>query len=149
VILERRPVAAWEVPAIYEHRHTVAADEIDELGHASNIVYLQWTQAAAVAHSSLQGWTPEAYRRLGMAFIARSHRIEYLRPALAGDELLIRTWVADFRSASSTRKYEVLRASDGAVLATAETVWAFIKLDTGRPTRIPPEIQAAFQIVER
>ena len=137
------------MPAIYEHRHIVADDEIDELGHASNIVYLHWTQAAAVAHSSLQGWSPEAYRRLGVAFIARAHRIEYLRPALAGDELLIRTWVADFRPASSTRKYEILRACDGELLATAETLWAFIKLDTGRPTRIPPEIQAAFEIVER
>jgi acyl-CoA thioester hydrolase len=137
------------MPAIYEHWRRVLDTEIDELGHASNIVYLQWTQAAAVAHSAAQGWPVEAYRRRGVAFIARSHAIEYLRPARAGDEVIVRTWVADFRPASSLRKYEIVRPSTGELLAAAETLWAFIKLDSGRPTRIPPEIQAAFELVER
>ena len=135
------------MPAVYEHYHTVAAAEIDELGHASNLVYLQWTQAAAIAHSAAQGWPAEAYQRLGSGFLVRSHHIEYLRPALSGDEIVVRTWVADFRRASSLRKYEVLHRGDGGLLAKAETLWAFVNLATGRPARIPPDLQAAFEIV--
>jgi acyl-CoA thioester hydrolase len=136
------------MPAIYEHPHTVAAGEIDELGHASNVVYLQWTQAAAIAHSAAQGWPGEAYRRIGAGFVVRSHQIEYLRPALRGDQLIIRTWVADFRRASSLRRYEI-RHQGGGLLARAETLWAFVNLANGRPARIPLEVQAAFEIVEQ
>jgi acyl-CoA thioester hydrolase len=136
------------MPAIYEHSHIVAQAEIDELGHASNVVYLRWTQEAAIAHSAAQGWPGEAYRQLGCGFVVRSHQIEYLRPALPGDAILIRTWVADFRRASSLRRYEI-RHADGGLLAQAETLWAFVNLANGRPTRIPPEVQAAFEIVEQ
>ncbi len=134
------------MPAVYEHPHIVAAAEIDELGHAGNVVYLQWTQAAAIAHSAAQGWPGEAYRQLGAGFVVRSHAIEYLRPALLGDQLIIRTWVADFRRVSSLRKYEI-RHEGGPLLAQAETLWAFVNLATGRPVRIPLEVQAAFEVV--
>ena len=36
------------MPAIYQHLHTVRADEIDALGHANNVVYVEWMQAAAL-----------------------------------------------------------------------------------------------------
>jgi acyl-CoA thioester hydrolase len=134
------------MPAVYEHSLTVVPAEIDELGHASNLVYLRWTQTAAVAHSAAQGWSGDAYRGLGAGFVVRSHQIEYLQPAFVGEQLLVRTWVADFRRASSLRKYQIIRASDGSLLAKAETLWAFVNLATGRPTRIPPQVQAAFEI---
>ena len=37
---------------------------------------------------------------------------------------------------------------DGALLATAETLWAFINFATGRPARIPPDIAGAFAVVD-
>ena len=40
-----------------------------------------------------------------------------------------------------------MHAQGGGLLAKAETLWAFVNLATGRPTRIPPELQAAFEIV--
>ena len=135
------------MPAIYEHRHVVRPDEIDEHGHANNVRYVAWMQAAAVAHSSAQGWTPERYRELGCGWVARTHFIEYLAPAFAGDELVIRTWVADFKKVTSTRRYRMLRSTDGAGLATAETNWAFIDIARGTPRRIPPEVGEAFEIV--
>ena len=136
------------MPAIYEHLHTVTDAEIDELGHVGNVVYLQWTQTAALAHSAAQGWPAEAYRKLGAGFVVRSHQIEYLRPALPGDEIVVHTWVADFRRVSSLRRFEIVRPRDGELLVTAQTRWAFVQLANGRPTRIPPEVQTAFEIVE-
>jgi acyl-CoA thioesterase FadM len=50
--------------------------------------------------------------------------------------------------ATSSRRFEILRASDGVLLGTAVTEWAFVSRSTGRPTRIPPEVAAAFEIVE-
>lgn len=133
---------------VFHYRRHVRPEEIDELGHVGNLHYLQWAVDAAVAHSTAQGWDGEAYRRSGCAFVVRSHQIEYLRAAMPGDEIEIRTWVAGFRKVTSLRRYKILRASDNVVLARAATDWAFIKLSTGMPTRIPPEVQQAFTIVD-
>ncbi len=136
------------MPAIFEHFLTVRDDEIDRLGHVGNLVYLRWTQEAALAHSAAQGWPTDAYHKLGSGFIVRSHNIEYRRPALLNDELVVRTWVAGFRRASSLRRFKIVRRRDERVLATAATDWAFVRFETGMPTRIPPEIRDAFELVE-
>ena len=134
---------------IFEYSHTVAEDEIDEQGHANNVVYVAWMQAAAIAHSATLGWTAERYQKLGMGWVARSHTIEYLRPAFAGDEIIVETHVADMKKVTSTRLYRILRRVDGELLARAETHWAFISYVTGKPTRIPAEIAHAFPLAAR
>lgn len=134
--------------AIYEHSLTVVREEIDGLGHVNNLVYLRWLQDAAVAHSAHQGWDSAAYRDLGLAWVARSHFIEYLAPARCDDSVVVRTWVADMKRVTSLRKYQILRSSDGIMLAEAQTNWAFVEISTHRLRRIPAEIAGAFEVID-
>ncbi len=136
------------MPEIFEYFHTVCDDEIDALGHANNVAYVEWLQAAAVDHSAAQGWPGEKYRELGAGWVVRSHTIEYDRPAVAGDRIMVRTWVATMKKVTSIRRYLILRHDDETLLATAETKWAFIDYATGQPMRVPPEIARSFAIVE-
>jgi acyl-CoA thioester hydrolase len=135
------------VPAIFEHPHTIRPDEIDVLGHANNLVYLRWMIAAAVAHSTAQGWPPELYQQLGCGFVVRRHEIDYLRPAFEGEEIVVRTWVASMRKAGSQRRYHIFRRKDDQQLAAALTDWAFVDYSKGLPKRIPPEVSGAFEVV--
>ena len=135
------------MPAIYEHTHTVLESEIDGQGHVNNIEYVKWMNWAAVAHSSLQGWPPERYSEVGAGWVVRTHRIDYLQAAFAGEEIVVRTWVSDFKKVTSLRKYRILRPSDNTVLAVAETNWAFIGLEHHVPRRIPAELSRAFELV--
>jgi acyl-CoA thioester hydrolase len=135
------------MPDVYEHCHTVRPDEIDGQGRANNVVYVQWMQDAAVAHSAAQGWPGERYAQAGFGWVVRWHRIEYLLPALAGDRLVVRTWVATMQKVMSLRRYRFVRTGDGALLATAETMWAFIDYATARPARILPEVAVAFTVL--
>ncbi|MGO9115425.1 MAG: acyl-CoA thioesterase [Thermoguttaceae bacterium] len=137
------------MPDIFFHSHVVQPDEIDTLGHANNVVFIAWLQAAAVAHSAAQGWPGSRYHKLGQGWVVRSHAIEYLLPAFAGDHVAIETWVATMKKVTSLRCYRIVRNGDGALLATAETNWAFVDLTTGKPVRIPPEVGEAFVVVER
>jgi acyl-CoA thioester hydrolase len=132
---------------VFEYPHTVADDEIDEQGHANNVVYVAWMQAAALAHSAVLGWTPQRYLQLGMGWVARSHHIEYLRSAVAGDEIIVQTHVTNMKKVTSSRVYRIVRRADHELLAKAETNWAFINYATGKPTRIPAEIAHAFPVV--
>ncbi|RPI87679.1 MAG: acyl-CoA thioesterase, partial [Planctomycetaceae bacterium] len=97
------------MPAVYELELIVDPDAIDPLGHVNNITYLQWMQSAALAHSAAQGWPHDAYVRLGAGWVVRSHTIEYLQPAYAGDRVIVRTWVADMKRATSRRGYRISR----------------------------------------
>ncbi len=137
------------MPEIFLHSHVVQTDEIDDLGHANNVFYIAWLQDAAVAHSAAQGWPGPRYHALGQGWVVRSHAIEYLLPAFAGDHVVVETWVASMKKVTSLRRYQIIRQGDGALLATAETNWAFVDLVTGKPVRIPPEVAAAFVVVER
>lgn len=128
----------------FEHPHTVGVEEIDDQGHANNVAFVAWMQAAALAHSAAVGWTAERYRQIGMSWVARRHAIEYLRPALAGDQLVVETHVPEMKKVYCTRHYRIVRIDDGELLARAETDWAFINSATGRPTRIPAEMIRAF-----
>ena len=141
------------MPAILEWTHTVVEHDLDGLGHANNISYLKWMQSAALAHSAAQGWPVEAYAALGCGWVVRSHFIEYLSPALLGDTIVIRTWVADMGKVTSRRRFLIVRGRDESrsldetILAKAETNWAFVDYRTGSPKRIPPEISRVFEIV--
>ncbi|MGQ0633310.1 MAG: acyl-CoA thioesterase [Planctomycetaceae bacterium] len=137
------------MPAVFDYFHTVVAADLDSLGHANNVSYLVWMQSAAVAHSAAQGWPTEAYQRLGAGWVVRSHQIEYLRPAFAGDAIVVRTWVADTKKATSLRRYQILRRHDSGpvTLAVAATDWAFVDFATGILKRIPPEVAGAFEVV--
>ena len=135
------------MPEIYEYLHTVGDGEIDALGHANNVAYVQWMQAAALAHSAAQGWPGERYRQLGCGWVVRSHAIQYHQPALPGEQIVVRTWVATLRKVTSIRRYQIVRPADGELLASAETKWAFINYATGQPAAIPREVAQSFQVV--
>jgi len=121
--------------------------DIDANGHVNNIVYVQWMQDAAIAHSDALDCTALT-SAAGCCWVARSHHIEYLRPAYAGDRIAVITWIVDAtRKSSSVRRYQMVRDTDGAVLAKGETLWVFIDMQTGRPRSIPAEVIGCFEVV--
>jgi len=127
----------------------VAADDIDPLGHVNNISYLRWIQDIAVAHSSAVGLDFATYGRMGGIFVVRRHEIDYLRPVLRGDSVEACTWVGSVMAAKCVRHTELRRRGADDVVAKAHTVWGFVDVKTGRPTRIPGEVREAFGVPMR
>jgi len=121
-----------------------APEDIDELGHVSNVVYVRWIQEVAVAHSNAVGWTYDRYRALGAVFVVHKHVVEYSAPAFAGDRIERITWVESFSAATSERRTRIERAGGAKPLVRASTIWALVGTDGGRPRRIPAEISDAF-----
>ena len=132
--------------AIYRHEFTIAEGAVDGNGHVNNVVYVQWMQDVAVLHCDSAGGTP-ATRAAGATWVARTHHIEYLRPAYAGEEVVALTWVVDFRRVRSRRRYRFLRKADNRLLAKGETDWVFIDAKSGRPRSIPEDVARVFTLV--
>ena len=134
-----------ETTGVFAQTFSIPEDAIDELGHVSNLKYLAWMQNIAIQHSAARGWPVERYLENGAVWVVRSHFITYLRPAFAGETITLRTWVAEFRQRSSSRRYLVTR--EERVLAEAETVWVYVDRQSGRPRIIPDQLRTAFEVV--
>jgi acyl-CoA thioester hydrolase len=117
------------------------AADIDPLGHVNNVSYVRWIQDIAIAHSSALGLDFAEYGRLGAIFVVRRHEIDYLRPVLEGDAVEAYTWIASVMAAKCIRMTELRRGSDPDLVAKANTVWGYVDLKTGRPTRIPERVK--------
>jgi acyl-CoA thioester hydrolase len=131
------------VPLVFEMPIRVETADIDAMGHVNNIVYLRWVQEAATAH-----WNAAAseQQKAEYAWVALRHEIDYLRPALPGDELIARTHVGEASGARFDRYVEILRVPDNQALARARTVWAALDARTGKPRRVGKELLARFHV---
>jgi acyl-CoA thioester hydrolase len=132
---------------IYSKRFAVPAAAIDRQGHVNNLAYVAWMQDVAIEHSAAVGWPMDRYLTLGAGWVVRSHFVEYLRPAFAGEQLAVHTWLPEFTQRSTPRRYLFVREDNRQLLAQAETRWVFVDLATGRRRALPEELIAAFEIV--
>ena len=127
----------------FEIQFQVEPEDIDQLQHVNNVVYLRWVQDVAVAH-----WTatasPEAQSSL--FWVVARHEIDYKRPALLGDRIIARTWVGQSSRRLFERKTEIRRVSDTVILARALTLWCPMDMRTGRPTTVSDDVRSAFSI---
>ena len=140
-------ITQTEPENVFTREFTVTDRDTDQNRHVNNVVYVQWMQDIAIAHSDAQGCDSARYARLGTTWIIRSHHITYSQPAFAGDQLEVFTWVSDIKGTSSLRKTKFVRTSDKAALATAETRWVYADRKTGRPKLIDKEVKESFIIV--
>jgi acyl-CoA thioesterase FadM len=77
----------------------VAGEDLDSLGHASNIARVWWIQEGAMSQSTSVGVGLEAYSRLGGGFVVGRPAMDCMRPALRGDALEARTWISSVTEA--------------------------------------------------
>ncbi len=133
---------------VFRRTRVVQDRHVDALGHVNNTVWLRFVVALAEAHSSAHGFDSGAVRSLGGQWIVRRHEIDYHAPALPGEEIAEETWVARMKGARSIRHSRFTRASDGTLLTSAITHWAYTSADSHRPRRIDPRILAAFDPAE-
>lgn len=133
----------------FDFQHTVADDEIDAQGHVHNLRYLQWTLWAAGAHSRSYGWDAASELERGFGWVVRSHDVTYRAAALAGDEIVVRTWVSDLAKFASNRKYLVCRPADQQLIARVETRWVYVDLTVRKVVPIPPDVTSSLTVCEQ
>lgn len=127
------------MPQIYEHNIKVSVEDIDDLNHVNNIVYLRYVQDAAGKHWH-SAVTPQEASEL--VWVVRRHEIDYLKPAFLDDDLTIKTWVDNFTGVTSDRHCEISRGEE--ILARSRTIWVAIDPKTMRPKRVSPFIAEKF-----
>ena len=131
------------VTPVFELSISIGADDIDQLGHVNNVVYVRWIQEVAVAHWTALAPAAEQSRIL---WIVLRHEIDYKKPARMGDGIIARTWVGSATRLKFERFTEVVRAEDGALLAKARTLWCPVDRSSGKPAAVSQEVRACFSL---
>ena len=126
---------------VFELSIRVEPEDIDQMGHVNNVVYLRYAQDAAVAH-----WSAVVTADFldSLSWVVRRHEIDYLRPALPGDDLLARTWVGSADGATFERFVDIIRPADALLLARVRTVWVALDARSRRPRRVPEALRRLF-----
>jgi len=126
----------------FQFSFTVLPEHLDQLHHVNNVVYVQWLQEAASRHWS-GNVTPDIDEKV--LWVVRRHEIDYLAPAVLGDELIMKTWTGSYTSVSWDRHYEITRVSDQRKIITAKSIWVLLDSKTLKPRRIDAEILAVLE----
>lgn len=127
--------------SVFELSLTAGPEDIDELGHVNNAVWVQWIQRIAVAH--WESLAPPAHRNAYYWVVVR-HEIDYLRAAFEGDRISARTWVGDAPKGARFDRFVDFSSADGRSYVRSKTQWAIIDKELNRPIRVPPAVVAPF-----
>ncbi|CAN5558736.1 hypothetical protein BH24ACT21_BH24ACT21_10210 [soil metagenome] len=95
---------------------------------------VEWLRNAGLSYQELE--------ERGYGFVVVEARLFYKKATYFGDELTLRTELADLKRASLRFEYTVLR--DGEAVSTGYTRHGCISLSTGRPSRMPKELFTSF-----
>lgn len=124
---------------VYRLPIQVADEDIDDLHHVNNVVYLRWVQDVASAH-----WDTMAQDELKSQcrWVVLRHEIDYHSPALPGDSIVAFTWIDQAEGPRQKRYVSIRRKDDSKALASACTTWCLLDAQTGRPKRVSNEISS-------
>jgi acyl-CoA thioester hydrolase len=132
------------MPLTYNRNFRVRYYECDAYGHVNNGNYLRYMQETAFDASAAAGYDLKRYAEMGQHWIIRSTDIEYLQPLRYNDRIEVKTWIVDFRRASSRRAYEIRLSDSGELAAKATTDWVFLSTSTGKLVTIPRKLMEDF-----
>jgi len=131
-------VNSWDHPDPFVISVSAREDDIDSYQHVNNSVYVRWFDECAREHSKAVGIDTEDAGELGFGMAVRDSRITYYAPAYQGEKILVGNWLTECDGRlRATRLFQIVRESDGVTLTRAELKYICIKIDSGKPSRMP------------
>lgn len=121
--------------------------ETDQMGVVYHSNYLVWMEVARTDLLRARGIAYSELERMGFGLTVAEASIRYRAPAKYDDEIVVSATVTDVRSRSLRIEYEIRRAADDTLLATAVTALVSIDPRSGRPVVLPREVAALLQPV--
>ncbi len=121
----------------HEARLRVRYAETDQMGVVHHAAYLVWLELARMEFCKAAGFNyKDMETQDGVVLAVVETHCRYLHPARFDDEVMVRTRLESASPRLLRFGYEIRRADDGRVLATAETKHVFCNREM-RPVRLP------------
>lgn len=127
---------SWPVRVYYE--------DTDAGGVVYYANYLRFLERARTEFLRSHGFEQDQLKQQqGIIFAVRSVSIEYLKPALFNDMLIVTVQVSELARASFTFQQKIMRESDQTLLSSARVKVACIDARRFVPTQLPKAVREA------
>jgi len=135
----------WDRPQPpYTLSVTVQPQHIDVMRHTNNVVYLQWLEDIAWAHSAALGLGPQEYEALGHGMVVRQHELHYLAATRLGERIVLGTWLTRADKLTLQRHYQFIREDDGLTVFRGRSEFVCVDIAEGKVRRMPSAFIAAY-----
>lgn len=121
------------------HTLKVRNYHIDSYGHVNSANYLNFLEDARTAFLEEMGFRIEELLQQGIVIFLADIAVQFKKPAVMGDELVILGWHDQLKRVKLSWKQEIVNRKTGELIATAKTSAAF--LQNGKLIPIPAEIR--------
>jgi len=118
-------------------------EDTDAGGIVYHASYIRWMERGRTEYLRALGLDQRAMRAAGTRFVVKSIAMDFRRPALFDDSLIICTQCTRLRAASLLLLQQVTRGSD--IMTTAEVLCAAID-DDDRPMRLPADLRGQIDL---
>lgn len=133
-------VKSYKMNSVFSLNFKVEISDIDDLNHVNNVSYVKWMDTVAFEHLAYltkENPLPE------YIWVVMRHEIDYLKQAVLGDEILVKTWIGETRGFTSLRFIEFYK--NETLIAKAKTTWAMLNSKTYKPARIRENVLKVLQ----
>lgn len=120
--------------------------DTDAGGVVHNIVYLRFIETARTYLAMKMGMSFEEIARTQIHPVVVRTEIDYKRPAVLGDLVVVNGRVTETSGIRFWVEFEVVRPSDNALLVTCRQALALVQMPAGRPVRLPPGFPDSFSL---
>ncbi len=102
-----------------------------------NIAYLRFIETARTNLGEQLGLGLADMVKTSLFPVVARTEIDYKKPALLGDRLVIDGWLDSLDRSRFWCGFEARRASDDALIVTSRQMLALVQMPAGRPVRLP------------
>lgn len=124
---------SWPVRVYYE--------DTDAAGVVYYANYLRYMERARTEFLRSHGFEQDRLKQQGIVFAVHSVSIEYRKPAVFNDMLLVTAEITEFARFSVTFKQNIMRQSDQTLISSAVVKMACIDANRFVPALIPETIR--------
>ena len=117
---------------VFETTLRVRYAETDQMAVVYYANYINWFEVGRTEMLRQMGLTYRQMEEDGLVLPVVEVKCRYKHPARYDDEITIRTWVVQLRASFMRFQYEVVRKSDGRLLAEGESVHVVVGRDMKR-----------------
>ena len=120
-----------------ETREEVMFFDTDCGGVVHNLAYLRMIETCRTRLAALMGMNLKTLAQTREFPVVTRIEIDYKRPAMLGDWLVIRGRLDEISRARFWCAFVIIREADGQTLVTARQSLALVKMPEGKPMRLP------------
>lgn len=111
--------------------------DTDAGGVVHNIVYLRFIETARTLLAMKMGMSFEEIKRTQIHPVVVRTEIDYKRPAVLGDIVVVNGWLAETTPARFWVEFEIVRPSDATLLVKSRQSLALVQMPAGKLIRLP------------